>query len=144
MNLYMGFIDMKRLSLLFLFCCTMSFSFGQQRLYYCEILSTPKAFGGLDIVFDIGDDNPYGKVKSLNTELSLVDGNGKIIEFNSIVDAANYMADYGWEFKQSYTSICNVTDNSITHWIFCKKADSLEQAKGGIDTWQDYRRRNIR
>ena len=70
----------------------------------------------------------------------MVDENGKEIDFNSMVDAANYMSEKGWNFQQAYTSFYE--GNVIHHWIFYKEADSQEEAGKGIMTKEKYKQIN--
>ena len=67
----------------------------------------------------------------------MVDEDGKEIDFNSMVDAANYMSEKGWNFQQAYTSFYE--GNVIHHWIFYKEADSQEEAGKGIMTKKKYK-----
>ena len=64
---------------------------------------------------------------------------GKVIDFATIVDAANYMAEKGWKFLQAYSS--NSGKEHIEHWIFCKDADNFEKAKEGLTTRDEYKKR---
>lgn len=74
------------------------------RKYFCEIKDTNKTFSaGLKIVFVFGESPAYSIWNGLKSQQKLVDENGKEIDFNSIVDAANYMSEKGWNFQQAYT-----------------------------------------
>lgn len=53
---------------------------------------------GLKIVFDISQAPVYSNWGDLKSQQKLVDENGQEIEFNSIVNAVNYMASKGWNF----------------------------------------------
>ena len=81
---------------------------------------------GLKIVFDFGESSVYSIWNGLKSQQKMVDENGKEIDFNSMVDAANYMSEKGWNFQQAYTSFYE--GNVIHHWIFYKEADSQEEA----------------
>ena len=103
------------------------------RKYFCEIKGTNKALSaGLKIVFDFGESPVYSIWNGLKSQQKMVDENGKEIDFNSMVDAANYMSEKGWNFQQAYTSFYE--GNVIHHWIFYKEADSQEEAGKGIIT----------
>ena len=67
-----------------------------------------------------------------------VDEYGLEIAFHSMVDAGIYMSERGWNFVQAYSS--TYSSNSIVHWIFCKEANSPEEAVEGIMTIESYRR----
>lgn len=63
---------------------------------------------GLKIVFDISQAPVYSNWGDLKSQQKLVDENGQEIEFNSIVNPANYMASKGWNFQQTYTANQNI------------------------------------
>lgn len=107
------------------------------RKYYCEIKGTERELtSGLKIVFDFGESQVYSLWSGLKNKQKLVDENGKEIEFNSMVDAANYMSEKGWNFQQAYTSL--YSGYVIHHWIFYKEADTKEKAVEGIMTKETY------
>ena len=109
---------------------------AKQHRYYCEV----KATDGLDIIFDFGSKSPYTAVGELNGKQTLVEENGEEIEFNSIVDAANYMTDKGWTFHQAYTFYLG--GSPFASWIFYKDAESMEKAREGIMTKTEYKKMN--
>ena len=110
------------------------------RKYFCEIKGTNKALSaGLKIVFDFGESPVYSIWNGLKSQQKMVDKNGKEIDFNSMVDAANYMSEKGWNFQQAYTSFYE--GNVIHHWIFYKEADSQEEAGKGIMTKETYKQK---
>lgn len=129
---------MKRL---FILCIGLLWVFPMQleaRKYYCEIKGTSKAVSaGLKIVFDFGESQVYSVWSGVKSKQKLVDEKGEDINFNSMVDAANYMSENGWNFQQAYTSL--YAGNVILHWIFYKEADSQEEARKGILTRETYR-----
>ena len=96
---------MKRLIFLCLgFLCFIPVQL-EARKYFCEIKGTSKTLSaGLKIVFDFGESPVYSIWNGLKGKQKLVDENGKEIDFNSMVDAANYMSEKGWNFQQAYTS----------------------------------------
>lgn len=71
-----------------------------QRRYYCEVKGIEKSLSsGLKIIFDFGTKASYNIWGDLSSKLKFVDENGEEIEFNSMVDAANYMVEKGWTFQ---------------------------------------------
>jgi len=111
---------------------------AQTKKYYCEIKGTEKELSaGLKIVFDFGDSPVYSIWNGLKNKQKPVDENGKEIEFNSMVDAANYMSEKGWNFQQAYTSI--YSGYAIHHWIFYKEAETKEKVRDGIMTKESYK-----
>lgn len=111
---------------------------AQSRKYYCEIKGIEKEMSaGLKIVLDFGESPVYSIWGSLKSKQKLVDENGKEIKFYSMVDAANYMAEKGWNFQQAYTSVYD--GKAVQHWIFYKEAKSKEEAGKGIITKEIYK-----
>lgn len=111
---------------------------AQPRKYFCEIKGIEKEFSaGLKIIFDFGESSVSSIWGGLKCKQKLVDENGEEIEFNSMVDAANFMADKGWHFQQAYTSV--YSGKAIQHWIFYKEAESKEEAGKGIMTKETYK-----
>lgn len=131
---------MKRLIFLCLgFLCFIPVQL-EARKYFCEIKGTSKTLSaGLKIVFDFGESPVYSIWNGLKGKQKLVDENGKEIDFNSMVDAANYMSEKGWNFQQAYTSFYE--GYVIHHWIFYMEADSREEAGTGIMTKETYKQK---
>ena len=71
----------------------------------------------------------------LSSKLKFVNEKGKEIDFNSMVDAANYMVQRGWVFQQTYSSLYG--GSPIIHWIFFKDAETKE----GILTKEEYQKK---
>lgn len=110
-----------------------------KKRYYCEVKGIEKELtSGLKIVFDFGNQPSYNAWGDLSSKLKFVDEQGEIINFNSMVDAANYMVDKGWNFQQAYSS--GYGGKPVIHWIFYKDANSFDEAKEGIMTKEDYRK----
>lgn len=110
--------------------------YAQQR-YYCEVKGIEKELSsGLKIIFDFGTNTSYNIWGDLSSKLKFVDENGEEINFNSMVDAANYMVQRGWQFQQAYSSAYG--GRPVIHWIFYKDAESIEKAKEGILTKSEY------
>lgn len=114
---------------------------AQGRKYFCEIKGVENEFAaGLKIVFDFGNSPVYSIWGGLKSKQKLVDDAGKEIKFNSMVDAANYMAGKGWQFLQAYSSV--YSGKLVQHWIFFKEADSPEEAAEGIMTKRMYKEKS--
>lgn len=131
---------------LFAFCFTLSFAQSQVdnekiRRFYCEVKGVEKELSsGLKIIFDFGEKASYNIWSGLSSKLKFVDENGEDIEFNSMVDAANYMVERGWNFQQAFSSV--YSSKLIIHWIFYKDATSFEEARKGIITKQEYKKQD--
>ena len=99
-----------------LFFCFMSFTghICAKQKYYCEVKGIEKGLSsGLKIIFDFGTKASYNMWGDLSSKLKFVDENGEEINFNSMVDAANYMVQRGWIFQQAYSSVYGAV--SYTH-----------------------------
>ena len=66
----------------------------------------------------------------LSSKLKFVDKDGAEIKFNSMVDAANYMVDRGWIFKQAYSSLYG--GKPVNHWIFCNKPRNKTETRNSL------------
>ena len=71
---------------------------------------------GLKIVFDFGESSVYSIWNGLKGKQKLVDENGKEIDFNSMVDAANYMSEKDGTFSRHI--LHSMRGYVIHHWIF--------------------------
>lgn len=83
---------------------------------YIEILGTTKAFSTkLNIELDFGQENKFWS----NKEYQLKNADGKKIEFNSMIDALNFMAKNGYELIMPY--IVTEANKSTYHYLLRKK-----------------------
>lgn len=89
--------------------------YGQEKVY-CEIVGTMKILSGkVSVSVDFGQQSYF-------KDNRLVDENGDIMTFNSMVDAMNYMSTLGWEFEQAYvvTMGAGNTASNVYHWLLSK------------------------
>lgn len=99
---------------------------------YCEIVGTSNLTGTkVKIEIDFGQEQKYWSKHSDNF---LVDADGKEIKFNSMVDALNYMAQFGWKFEQAYviTESSTMSKNNVYHYLLSKELRGDENANSGI------------
>ena len=70
------------------------------------------------------------------SESRLVDKNGKEIKFNSMIDALNYLTQFGWRFAQAYVVPMGTRDEvgGTTYWILYKDVDDYSQISEGFTT----------
>ena len=129
---------------LFVFCATFAFPQSKTeksiktRRFYCEVKGVEKEItNGFKIIFDFGERASFNMWGSLSSKLKFVDSDGEEIEFNSMLDAANYMVERGWIFVQAYSSVYE-SKKPVLHWIFYKDAIDFEDAKRGIMTKDEY------
>lgn len=127
---------MKKIILTFLMLLPlMAFSQEGSRKVYCELVGTGKFLSSkVTVKVDFGQSTSYW---SGNSKQGLVDENGKSKEFNSMVDAMNYLGAFGWEFVQAYV----VTENSnqnVYHWLLSKEVTTDNELKEGLKTKADF------
>ncbi|MDR9399337.1 MAG: hypothetical protein RI562_09755 [Salibacter sp.] len=83
---------------------------------YVEIVGASKAFSSkLNIQIDFGQEVKFLKA-SKNTVIK--DKEGKNLEFNSMVDALNFMSANGYEFVDSYA--ITVSNSNVFHFLLRK------------------------
>ncbi|MBO5742498.1 MAG: hypothetical protein J6R54_11075 [Bacteroidaceae bacterium] len=128
---------MKRL--LFLLVLSVCISAVQARRYYCVIKGWDKPFSNkMTIVLDFGK-NPALRVRP-NVDVSeteVCDNEGKFRKIYSMVDAMNYMSQFGWTFQQAYTTPLSDADEVVEKWVLYKDAETKEEASEGIYTIEE-------
>ena len=79
------------------------------------------------------------------SESRLVDKDGKEIKFNSMIDALNYLTQFGWRFAQAYVvpngsgSKDSMSVSGTTYWILYKDVDDYSQITEGFTTRRQQR-----
>lgn len=119
---------MKKLFYILLFVFNAGFVFSQENLVpdfpdytYCELLGTQKF---LSTKVNVSID--YGQSKSFFEDTRIRDEeSGKVKNFNSMVDALNYMGEKGWEFVQAY--IVTIAEQNVYHWLLKRKLTDEER-----------------
>lgn len=87
------------------------------KFIYCELTNAEKSVGTMTTV-----EADFGQKKGGFHDLRLKDKEtGKVITFNSMVDALNYMGNQGWELVQTYQE--KVEDRIVHHWILKKQIE---------------------
>lgn len=88
---------------------------------YCEIVGTEKLNGKLKVAVDYGQEGgQYLLGFIFSSGNTLVDENGETLEFNTMVDAMNYMGTLGWVFVQAY-AVTAYEHTHIYHWLLKKE-----------------------
>jgi len=83
---------------------------------YIQIVGTSKLMSNkVSIEIDFGQENKYWSNK--NTVVK--DGDGKKMDFNSMIDALNFMNQNGYEFVQAYAF--SVNNQNVYHYLMKKK-----------------------
>lgn len=84
---------------------------------YVEIVGSAKAFSNkLNISLDFGQ---HTKLFSSSKSTTILDENGKNLEFNSMVDALNFMAKHGYNMVQAYT--VTQGNSNVYHYLLRKE-----------------------
>ena len=138
--LYKNYSMMKKI----LFSLLLSFialsAVAQSQKFYCEIHAVEQNVPtGFEFFFDFGSNNIYSRWGGLSEKQQLVDEDGRYIKFKSMVGAGNYLAERGWTFLQAYTSVYKGLN--LLHWVFCKEAETPEEAYRGLITKEEYKNR---
>ena len=82
---------------------------------YIQIVGTSKLMSNkVSIEIDFGQENKYWSNK--NTVVK--DGDGKKMDFNSMIDALNFMNQNGYEFVQAYAF--SVNNQNVYHYLIRK------------------------
>jgi hypothetical protein len=97
------------------------FLFAQKLERYCELVATAKLFSSkVSISVDFGDEAGFFKDRRVR------DDDGKVVQFNTLVDALNYMGSQDWKVVNAFP-ISNGSVN-IYHFFFRKEYDASEIA----------------
>lgn len=113
---------MKKLLLLLLICLSSFIMLAQDKVYAeivgDEYLSTGKV--SIKVVF--GEN-------SKQFAPMLLGDDGQKITFNTMVDAMNHLAKYGWELENTYVVVDGDYDRITTeyHWIVSRKTEYKEK-----------------
>ena len=100
---------------------------------YCEIVSSSRILSDkVNVDLDFGQASSF-----VSDDRRLYDENGKAIIFNSMLDAANYMARRGWELEEAFPVISISSGDSGSpsyHWIMSKLVTDDAQITEGLIT----------
>lgn len=87
---------------------------GDSGYEYCEILGFEKFLSKkVNVTIDFGQERRFLESTPIK------DDKGKIITFNSMVDALNYLGKLGWEFTQAYA--ITIQNQNVYHWLLKRK-----------------------
>lgn len=118
------------------FALMLTFAVGSmaQNRVYCEIFGSIKTLNPkINVVIE------FGQPKNLWTGYSnqfIVDEKGKPKEFNSMIEAMNFMAKLGWRLEQTY--VLQSGSSNDVHWVLGKDITNDEEFKKGIMTKGDF------
>lgn len=111
---------MKKILFISAIFCALFFKAQETpKFVYSEIVGTSK-FLSKKVFIEID----YGQTTSFwqNNRMKNEDGSNK--EFNSMVDAMNYMGALGWEFQQAY--VVTIGQQNVYHWLMRKEFSALD------------------
>jgi len=83
---------------------------------YIQIVGTSKLLSNkVTIEIDFGQENKFWSAKDTQVK----DENGKLVVFNSMIDALNFMGKNGYEFVDAYT--ITVSNQNVYHYMMRRK-----------------------
>lgn len=106
---------------------------------YAELSASSRLFSSkVNVAIDFGQSTSW--LGAMN-ESMIVDENGKEIKFNSMIDAMNYLGQFGWKFAQAYVVPHGDKGdiNGTVHWILYKDVDDYSQITEGFITKRQQR-----
>lgn len=89
---------------------------------YCQIVGVSKLFNN-NVVVSID----YGQKRKLMTDTGIRNAEGKLIEFESMIDAMNYLAQYGWEFVNAY--VVSAGNQHVYHYMLKRPIPGATEGK---------------
>jgi len=81
-----------------------------QSWVYCEIIGTQKLLST-----KVSVEIDYGQRRKWFSDQRIRDEEGTVKNFNSMVDAMNYLGANGWEFVQAYAA--STGNQNVYHWL---------------------------
>lgn len=113
---------MKKLLISMFFVLLASTAFAQDGIYrYCELVGSRNVLGTrFNVNIILGREGKLAKVRE-----NLVDKDGKLMKFYSMIDGMNFMSKQGWEFVQAYIVISG-GDNEY-HWLLKQKVETVKE-----------------
>ncbi len=89
-----------------------------KREVYCEIVGKAAGFfkNKVEIEVDFGQEKSWFGGRN-----PLSDSSGKVLKFNSMIDALNHMAEDDWSFVNAYA--ITVKEQNIYHYLMKKTVE---------------------
>lgn len=101
---------------------------------YCRIIVTSVGLTSNKVTISID----FGQESRNFDNDTLVDANGEPIEFNSTIDALNYLGSKGWDFEQAYQIPSHLKDQPPTcYYLLSKSID--DETEDNFVTKAQYR-----
>jgi hypothetical protein len=98
-------------------------SFAQDTIkveQYCEVVATGRLLSA-KVTIDID----YGEERSIWKDNRLKNENGKLIKFNSVIDALNFLGGNGWKLVNAFP-ISSTNEPTVYHYVFKKEFPAAE------------------
>jgi len=83
---------------------------------YCEVVATPRLLS-TRVTIDVD----YGEARSIWKDSRLKNENGKLVKFNTLVDALNYMGKNGWKLVNAFPAYTGSNSAAVYHYVFRKE-----------------------
>jgi hypothetical protein len=83
---------------------------------YCEVVATGRMLSNRVTV-----DIDYGETRSIWKDNRLKDENGKLVKFNTLVDALNYLGRNGWKLVNAFPITSSTNAPPVYHYVFKKE-----------------------
>ncbi|HEV7781051.1 MAG TPA: hypothetical protein VGO58_07275 [Chitinophagaceae bacterium] len=94
-----------------------SFSQDTEKLeQYCKLVVTGRMLSS-KVVISVD----YGEERSLWKDNRLKNDDGKLVKFNSEIDALNYLGKQGWKLVNAYPVATTSNSVPIYHYVFRKE-----------------------
>jgi hypothetical protein len=85
---------------------------------YIQIVGTSKLMSNkVTIEIDFGQENKYWSAKDTQVK----DKNGKLVVFNSMIDALNFLSKNGYEFVDAYA--ITIGSQNVYHYMLKKRTE---------------------
>jgi hypothetical protein len=102
------------------FICKAQSDTSKKHEQYCMIIATAKLFSTkVTIQVDFGQEQSYW-----HQAQQIKDDSGKVINFNSVIDALNYMASKGWLFVNAYALSEGTSGGKVLNYVMRKPAEN--------------------
>jgi len=111
----------KLIIVLLLFISTISFAQDATKVeQYCEVVATGRLLSN-KVTIDID----YGEQRSIWKDNRLKDDNGKLVKFNTVIDAINYLGKNGWKLVNAFP-VATTNGPNVYHYVFKKEFPKAE------------------
>jgi len=115
---------MKKILFIFLFLapffCKAQSDTTAKHEQYCMIIATAKLFSTkVTISIDFGQEMSFW-----HRDQRIKDDSGKVISFNSVIDALNYMSSKGWYFVNAYALSDGSGSGKVLNYVMRKPANN--------------------